>query len=165
MNRYLILLSFFVLPACYVFAQEMGPPPEPPQMNREVRKQLEQIKVWQMTKEIDLPTDKAEKFFPLYNDYNSQLRNVNAERRQAIRALDSLLNKNPEATELKKGIQETLNLDAQLADEHQKFIRSLQGILSPIQVARYLVFEQKFDREIRERIRAITQQRMREGGY
>lgn len=165
MNRYLILFSFLLLPACYLFAQEMAPPPEPPQMNREARKQLEQIKIWQMTQEMDLPTDKAEKFFPLYNAYNSQLRDINVERRQAVRALDSLLRKNPEETGLKKRIQETLNLDAQLADEHQNFIRSLEGILSPIQVARYIVFEQKFDREIRERIRVITQQRMRESGY
>lgn len=165
MNRYLILFFFFLLPTCYLFAQEMGPPPEPLQMNREVRKQFDQIKIWQMTQDMDLPTDEAEKFFPLYNDYNSQLRNINVERRQAIRGLDSLLRKNPEETGLRKKIQETLNFDAQLADEHQKFIRSLEGILSPIQVARYIVFEQKFDREIRERIRLITQQRMREGGY
>jgi len=164
MKKTLILFSFLFFPFSYLFGQEMGPPPEPP-MNREVGKQLEQIKIWQMTKDMNLPTDKAEKFFPLYNDYNSQLRNIALQRRQAVRDLDSLLKKNPEESDLRKQIRQILNLDAQLAGEHEKFLQSLEGILSPIEVAKYIVFEQKFDREIRERIRIIMQERMRDHGY
>ncbi|HUI28603.1 MAG TPA: hypothetical protein VLX91_00195 [Candidatus Acidoferrales bacterium] len=160
-----IAVLFFLLPAAYLFGQEMGPPPEGPPMNREVGRQLEQIKIWQMTKDMDLPMGKAEKFFPLYNNYDSQLRNIAMERRGAVRALDSLLKENAEDPELKKQVQQILNLDAQLAEEHAKFMQSLEGVLSPIEVAKYIVFEQKFEREIRERVRMIMQQRMRERGY
>ena len=163
MKRILALFSVLFFPVSCLFGQEMGPPPEPPPMNREVRKQLDQIKIWQMTQDMDLPNSKAEKFFPLYNDYNSQLRNIGVERREAVIVLDSLLKSNSEGPELKKQIQQILSLDAQLAEQHQKFIQSLEGILSPIEVAKYIVFEQKFDREIRQRIRMIMQQRMRPG--
>jgi hypothetical protein len=40
----------------------------------------------------------------------------------------------------------------------------MEEVLSPVEVAKYIVFEQKFDREIRQRIRMIMQQRMRTGG-
>ncbi len=165
MKKILILASFLLFPVSFVLGQEMSPPPEAPPMDRDVGKQLEQIKIWQMTKDMDLPTDKAEKFFPLYNDYNLQLRNITAGRRQAVRGLDSLLKKNSEDANLRKQIQQILNLDTRLAEEHAKFMQSLNGILSTTEVAEYIVFEQKFDREIRERIRMIMQQRMRGRGY
>ena len=158
----LFYLSFF--PASCVLGQQMGPPPEPP-MNREVGRQLEQIKIWQMTKDMDLPANKAEKFFPLYNEYDSQLRNIGTERRQAVRVLDSLLRCASGDSELKKQIHQILSLDAQLSQEHEKFMQSMEGVLSPLEVAKYIVFEQKFDREIRQRIRMIMQQRMQGGGY
>ncbi len=165
MKKSLVLLSLLFLPVSCLFGQEQGPPPGgSPPMNRELRRQLEQVKIWQMTQDMDLPDNKAEKFFPLYNDYNSDLRNIGAERREAVMTLDSLLKNNTEAPELRKQIQQILNLDAQLADKHRQFIQSLGGILSPVEVAKYIVFEQKFDREIRERIRTIMQQRMRPGG-
>ena len=166
MNRILVVFSFLFLSAGCLLGQEMGPPPSGgPPVNREVGRQLEQIKIWQMTKDMNLPTNKAEKFFPLYNDYNSELRDITAERRQAVRTLDSLLNKNPEDSGLRKQIQQVLDLDKHLADQHEKFLQSLEGVLSPIEVAKYLVFEQKFDREIRERIRMIMMQRMRGHSY
>ena len=162
----MLIFSVLFLPASALFAQQMGPPiGGPPPVNREVGRQLEQIKIWQMTKDMDLPTNKAEKFFPIYNDYNSQLRSITAERGEAVQMLDSLLKANPEESELKKGIQQILNLDSQLAEEHEKFIQSLQGVLSPVEIAKYIVFEQRFDREIRERVRMIMQQRMRGHGY
>ena len=166
MKTILVLLALIFVPSACLFAQEMGPPPGgPPQMNREVGKQLEQIKIWQMTKDMDLPIDKAEKFFPLYNSYNSQLVNISSERKAAIKALDSLLKESPDGSYLQKQIKQIMNLDAHLTEEHVKFMQSLEGILSPVEVARYIVFEQKFDREIRERIRLIMQQRMRDRGY
>ncbi len=166
MKMILNLLSLILIPCACLLAQEIGQPPGgPPQMNREVGKQLEQIKIWQMTKDMDLPTEKAEKFFPLYNGYNSQLLNISSERKAAIRALDSLLKDSPDGSYLRKQVQQVMNLDEQLAEEHAKFMQSLEGILSPVEIARYIVFEQKFDREIRERIRLIMQQRMRDRGY
>lgn len=168
MKRIVTLLSVCLIPFSFAFAQETGmrnlPPGPPPEMgpgNPEVRKQLEQIKIWQMTKDLNLPTTKAEKFFPLYNEYNSELSGITAQRRQVIRGLDSAIKKGSDDSEVKKQIQQFLNLDTQLADANAKFMQSLEGILTPVEVAKYIVFEQRFDREIRERVRMIMQQRMR----
>lgn len=133
--------------------------------NSQIRKQLEQIKIWQMTKEMNLPTEKAEKFFPLYNRYNEQMRTITAERTQAVTSLDSAVDNHLKDSELDTQIEHVLKLDDQLAATHVTFIKSLGGILSPIEVARYMVFEQRFDREIRQRIRMMMMQRgMRERG-
>ncbi len=162
------LLSICLIPLASVFAQEMGtrkypqgPPPEMGSANQEVRRQLEQIKIWQMTKDLDLPTAKAEKFFPLYNDYNDELSGITAQRRQVIRGLDSSIKSGADESEVKREIQQVLDLDTQLGGAHAKFMQSLEGILTSTEMGKYIVFEQRFDREIRERVRMIMQQRMR----
>jgi Spy/CpxP family protein refolding chaperone len=156
----LVLTIFF--PLSIVFAQR-GFPPHPGfgRDNPEIRKQLEQVKIWQMTKELNLPTEKAEKFFPLYNNYTTELRDIAAQRREAVHELDSSIQKEADEMEIKKRVQEVLRLDAQIANVHQKFMQSLESVLSPVEVGKYIVFEQKFDREIRDRIRLIIRQRMK----
>ncbi len=166
MKRIIILFSIVVLPIAWALGQDMPPPPSGPgSENPEVRKQLEQVKIWQMTKEMDLPTDKAEKFFPLYNSYNTELRGITFRRREAVRALDSTIKAERSEAEVKKQVQTVLKIDAQMAAAHEKFMDSLDGVLSPVEIGKYIVFEQKFEREIRERIRTIVQQRMRGRGY
>lgn len=127
--------------------------------NPQIRKQLEQIKIWQMTKEMNLPTEKAEKFFPLYNHYNQQMKTITDERRSTVRSLDSAVDNRAGEKEISSTIARVLKLDDDLAATHVKFIRALDGILSPIEVAKYMVFEQRFDREIRERIRMMMMER------
>ncbi len=127
--------------------------------NPEIRRQLEQIKIWQMTKEMSLPTDKAEKFFPLYNHYNDEMRAITNERKATIMSLDSAVGSHAGESDISGRIKHILTLDDQLAATHVKFIKSLGEILSPMEVARYMVFEQRFDREIRERIRMMMKPR------
>lgn len=125
----------------------------------QIRRQLEQIKIWQMTKEMNLPTDKAEKFFPLYNKYNNEMRTITSTRRNAVSTLDSAIQSHASGGEINRQIKQILSFDDQLASTHARFIHSLEGILSPTEIARYMVFEQRFDREIRERIRGMMMQR------
>jgi hypothetical protein len=164
------LIAFLLVPASIALSQGIedenpGPPPrefggQAGRDDQQIRKQLEQIKIWQMTKEMNLPTGKAEKFFPLYNEYNNEMRGITAERRQMIRSLDSAVTGNMAESEISKRIRRILTLDDQLAATHVKFINSLGAILSPTEVARYMVFEQRFDREIRDRVRMMMRRRM-----
>ncbi len=153
MKRIVVLFSVFLIPLSFVFAQGMG--------NPEVRRQLEQIKIWQMTKEMDLPTEKAEKFFPLYNKYNDELKKITTERRQLVSGLGTALKDSVSDADMKNQIQQVIELDNQLVGAHRQFLQSLGQILTPTEIARYLVFEQKFQREIRDRIKMIMQQRMK----
>jgi len=74
-----------------------------------------------------------------------------------------MLMSNADDASLKKQTHDILSFDAELSQEHEKFMQSMADVLSPVEVAKYIVFEQKFDREIRQRIRMIMQQRMRNG--
>ncbi len=114
---------------------------------------------------MNLPTEKAEKFFPLYNRYNSEMKGITDERKRLIRSLDSAVDKHAGESELTGQIKHIVGLDDRLAATHVSFIKSLEEILSPTEVARYIVFEQRFDKEIRERIRMMMYQRMDGRGH
>ncbi len=129
------------------------------QADTQVRRQLEQIKIWQMTKEMNLPTAKAEKFFPLYNKYNQEMRSITSERKTAINSLDSAVDSHAADPVIRDHVKHVLSLDNELANTHMRFIKSLGDILSPTEIAKYMVFEQRFDREIRQRIRFMMMQR------
>lgn len=155
MRRVLFLVVFVLVGQACAIAQELDVG------NPDVRKQLEQIKIWQMTKDLNLPNEKAEKFFPIYNSYVAQLRETVAKRRDLVRQLDQMLQQGAGDDEISKQVDKITKLDEQLAEQHRHFINSLKGILTPTEIGKYIVFEQKFQREIRDRLRAIMQQRMR----
>jgi hypothetical protein len=174
MKRILLSVVVLLLPLSLAFSQGFeGENPAPPQGpggpmgrgNQQIRRQLEQIKIWQLTKEMNLPTEKAEKFFPLYNRYNSEMKGITDERKKLIRSLDSTVDKQAGESEISGQIKRIMSLDDRLAATHVNFIKSLEEILSPTEVARYIVFEQRFDREIRERIRMMMYQRMDGRGH
>jgi|GEM_PF-4508568 Spy/CpxP family protein refolding chaperone len=154
--RHILVLALVVLGGfTFAFAQEMEIG------NPEVRRQLDQIKIWQMTKDLNLPNEKAEKFFPIYNSYVNELRETAAKRRDLVKQLDQMLQQGAKDDEISKQVDKITKIDEQLAEQHKHFINSLKGILTPTEIAKYIVFEQKFQREIRDRLRAIMQQRMR----
>ena len=174
MKRILITVAILILPLSLAFSQgfegENTPPPPDHggpmgRGSQQIRRQLEQIKIWQLTKEMNLPAEKAEKFFPLYNRYNSEMKGITDERKSLIRSLDSAVDKHAGESELTGQIKHIVGLDDRLAATHVNFIKSLEEILSPTEVARYLVFEQRFDKEIRERIRMMMYQRMDGRGH
>ncbi len=181
MKRILLVLLVILGPISVILAQvnepidgprqAQGPPGGPQQFpnhggpmifrtNPEIRRQLEEIKIWQMTKEMNLPTDKSEEFFPLYNKYNEEMRRTTTERQESVRKLDSMVNHGGSEPEMRGQIANVVALDSRLAGIHLKFIQSLGKILTPTEVAKYIVFEQRFDREIRNRIRILMRQRM-----
>ncbi len=186
MNKILLAVVVILAPAAFSVAQQTPRPDppyqfEPPQpgqpgfpqqhgpggmmrTNPEIRRQLEEIKIWQMTKEMNLPTDKSERFFPLYNRYTEEMRHTTSEREGSVRKLDSLIRDRANEADVRKQIEDVTQLDTRLADIHLNFIRSLGKILTPTEIAKYMVFEQRFDREIRMRIRMLMQQRMRGRG-
>ncbi|MGC8595657.1 MAG: hypothetical protein ACP5MI_08650 [Candidatus Kryptoniota bacterium] len=155
MKHILFLMIFALVGSTSAVAQEIEVG------NPEVRRQLEQIKIWQMTKDLNLPNEKAEKFFPVYNSYMAQLRETIARRRDLVSQLDQMLRQGAKDDEISKQVDRITKLDEQLAEQHKHFIDSLKDILTPTEIGKYIVFEQKFQREIRDRLRAIMQQRMR----
>ena len=81
-----------------------------------------------------------------------------AKNRNFVRAMDSLVTEmeqnikkgEKQSSVLKREIDEYTRIESQLLKNKQEYISSLYDILTPEQVAKYLVFERNFKKEIQE---------------
>jgi uncharacterized small protein (DUF1192 family) len=112
---------------------------------------IEQLKIAYITKELDLSTEEAEKFWPVYNEMNDALRAEKKSRQTTTREL-----KNNFSTLSEKQIEEkTIAIldseiaEAELKKEHTKKIAKVIGYKKVVQLFRV---EKQFKKELLNRL-------------
>jgi hypothetical protein len=138
-----------------VSAQDQRPP-EPPMAPHKV----EQYKKMRLIEEMHLDEETSIRFFTRYNKQMNEIKEIQRRRNAIIKQLKELTQANAQSNEIESAVRSYVKLDAQIADVRAKFIEGLKDIFSPKQIAEYLVFEQKFNQNLREVIRDMTRERM-----
>ncbi len=109
--------------------------------------QLEKLKLLEI---LDLDEETSIRFFARKNKHHKQ-------QKRFIEQKDSLINVLNEIVETGKGenknrilqvVNEINNIDIKLAENKKKFINSLTSLLSAEQIAKLVIFDSKFRREI-----------------
>ena len=136
-----------------VFAQ--GPPPD----KDDPREIIEKVRMYRLTQELDLTTDQAVKFFPKLNEIRKAEQKFFEERMEIIKELKELLKNNASDKELVKTIDRLKASQDEKQKAQAKIMDEMRDILSPQQQARFLVFQEEFEREIREVIKEVREHR------
>jgi hypothetical protein len=163
MNKFLLLLSFvFAFLANGLSAQTAGSSPKgKPDTTQTASgsERVQALKVAFITKQLDLTPAEAEKFWPIYNEYQDKREAVRKQLQtdyKIIREQADVLS--PE--ELTRIADEEVALkakDSQLVSEmHEK----LKKVLPPKKLAKLYVAEEDFKREI---IRLLTEDNQNKG--
>jgi len=159
-----ILLSLIIL---FGFAaQGLAEPPDfekPPtkEQKEKVRKRIETLRMWKLTKDLDLDEKTSAQLFPLLNRYDKKRAEIEHAMQESIKELKESLREEREGQ--LRGILDRV-------EQNHKVMQSLRDaewedmkkILTIEQQARYVIFLQEFDREIR-RIIAEARGRRHEG--
>ncbi len=130
----------------------------------ERRQQLiESEKVAFFTSKLDLDTQEAEKFWPLYNDYSSRIKRIRDQKRSSKRYIvnnkDNVTDK--EYGEMADKYVELTMKEAQLMkDYHTKFLQ----ILPVKKVAKLYIAEDQFKAFLLKKLRQNRQQKGRAAG-
>jgi hypothetical protein len=103
-----------------------------PSDEQDPRAIVEKIRMWRLTQELDLSTEQAAVLFPKLNELRKIEKNYNEEKRQVL-----------------------VELSRQKMEMQIEKTKEIMVILTPVQQARYLIFEDEFNREIREMIREV----------
>ena len=138
--------------------EEPGPP-----WDKE-RKMLEAVRITRMTEALGLTDKQIAEFFPKLKEMETNLREAGRQNQKYIGQLDSLLAAGAKDPELKAKMTQIENAEAARWQQMKSFKIKLDGILTVKQKARMLVFNQKFDEEIRDMVRDIRQKKMRRYG-
>jgi hypothetical protein len=139
-----------------------GPGPlEPGDSHDKHRKMLEAMRITRMTEALELTDQQIAVFFPKLKEMEAGMSEMSQTQRRLISQLDSLLNAGAREPELKDMIARIENAEAEKWKNMKAFKAKIDGILTVKQKAKMLVFNQKFDEEIRDMVRDIRQKRMK----
>jgi Spy/CpxP family protein refolding chaperone len=162
------ILSVFLLGICSegmaisAYGDDLDGPPSKEQREK-VRKRIETMRMWKLTKALDLDEKTASRLFPMLNDYDKKRKEVEREIRKDIDFLKEALELKEESRikDLLEVLEQKHNTLKRLGDEERNRLRE---VLTIEQQARYLIFKMEFRREIRRMIAEAKGRRHKMGG-
>ncbi len=143
--------------------EDFDRPPTKEQMEK-VRKRIETLRMWKLTRALDLDEGTSAKLFPLLNKYDKNRTEIERALRNDIKELRESLKEGREGHQLK-------NILDRLEENHRAMQRTndeeraeLKKILTIEQQARFVLFQHEFDREIRKIIAEARERRFEKHG-
>jgi len=121
---------------------------------KEKKDQIHALKVAFLTSELSLSSDVAEKFWPVYNDYDNKQFELRHQKMRGFmkRMNDESLDQMSEKDATAFLIQMENNED-ELYQKRKKFISNLKGILSPVKIIKLKKAEEDFNRKLLKQYR------------
>ncbi len=152
-----------------IYSQAAPPqaPPEPPgipcpmspEMEKE-RRMLEAIRVTRMAEALRLTDEQVAMFLPRLQRIEEHQRSLRQERARLVGQLAEMLDKPERQKEIKPKLDELEKLEQEQMQKARQMMRALDTLLSVEQRARWRVFNERFDREIRDMAKEIRKKRI-----
>ncbi|MBI5633607.1 MAG: hypothetical protein HZA15_09035 [Nitrospirae bacterium] len=163
MNRKIAGLLVFVFLTAWSAAAIAEPfddrdrPPSKEQMEK-VRKKIETMRMWKLTSALDLNEKISAQVFPVLNSYDRKRAEAEAAVRDGMRELREAVKEKNEA-KMKAALGRVEQNHAALQRTNDEERAELRKILSVEQQAKYVLFQQEFNRELREFIGEARERR------
>ncbi|MGB7063415.1 MAG: periplasmic heavy metal sensor [Candidatus Zixiibacteriota bacterium] len=156
----LIWLSLALLAPAGLFAQ--GPPHHPGDRpghmgeRKKIRENIETLRMYKLLEALDLSSEQSAEFLPALTEFQDAKRRFGDRRRDLLRELEAAL----ESKEIGENkLEQTLAALESAREEFQaefvKFLEKARTMLTVQQRARLHLFEERFERRLRESIRQI----------
>ena len=144
-----ILMTLLLAQAIIGFSQPPGGDGMPPHEER--KEKIKAHKIAFISTELDLTPEEAEKFWPVYNQFDAELEKLREEKFQAIRKLRKLDEvTDEEAYTLTKKIFE---IEEKESAVRMKYLDKFAEVLDKKKAAKVFIAEQKFKRELLRKIK------------
>lgn len=160
----LLIIAIVISSASVVFAQKDGPPPphKEKRMERqnERRENIETLKIGFLTKRLDLTPEEAQKFWPVYNQFNDKLQDIRKKRREDIRdareKFDGLSDK-----EVEQAIDADMSNRQKELDIQKEYHSKFKAVLPIKKVAKLYAAEEQFKMELLNKLKEKDKERDR----
>jgi len=137
------------------FALMVAAFPQEPFNDEDPREIIEKVMIYRLTQELDLTTEQALKFFPKLKDMRKMERDFNRERMEVIGELEKLVKDSAMDKEIEKVIEKYKDMHDKRLIAQTRMLDEIKDILTPLQQAKFLIFQERFEREIRELIKEV----------
>ena len=122
---------------------------------------IEKVRIYLITKELDLTSEQAVQFFPKLNELQKIEKEFRKKRADMLIELNKLLEHEAANQKILEVIREYENVHNKKIENQKMELKEMKKILSPMQQAKYLIFQEKFEREIRSLIKEVKKHRLR----
>jgi len=140
---FIILFTFYgsyFLNAQGMFSHGQGP-----------LKKIEELERVKLIETLNMNEQTTLKFFSRRDKFRHEQEELFKKATDILQNLDTGVNSaKPKEDEIRNLIAEYTNIEGKISSNKENFVNSLQDILTPEQIGKYLVFERKFRDEIRE---------------
>lgn len=137
-------------------------PPTKEQRDR-VRQRIETLKMWKLTKALDIDEATSAKIFPLLNRYDKRKAEIHNNLREGMRALRRSLREN-RTDELKDTLATLEQNHKALQSINDEEWAEMKKVLTVEQQAKFVLFRQEFDREVRKLVTDARERRQGRSG-
>lgn len=143
-NALLFLILLFVAPLA--FSQE-----DRVDDSQTRKEKIEQLKIAFITNELDLTTDEAEKFWPIYNEMSNKISEENKTRKKTTKDLKANLETLSE-DDIKSKTNSILDSDINVAELKKEYNEKIAAIIGYKKATKLLSLEARFKRELLKKL-------------
>ena len=150
MKKIFFITTLILFSVSIIFAQNM-------QKDNRKMKPIEKIEEWEKVKLIDilnLDEQASIRFFARRKEHQSKIKEILDQKEQLANKMEEEFKDDSKISNsvYNEQINNFILLEAKLQKERESYIRSLNDILVPEQIAKLTVFEIRFRKEVRQRL-------------
>lgn len=140
-----LALVLFVLATLPVFAQPKG------EGGKAKKEKIEQLKIAYLTKHLELTTVESEKFWPVYNEMTTKLRDNNKERMKLSKELKENIDTMKDA-EIKTNVDAILNTEQQEVNIKKEYSPKIAAVIGYKKSVKLVSLERQFRQELKKEL-------------
>ena len=146
MKKYIIIVLIFI--CTITFGQN----------NKKIER-IKALRVAYISNKLDLSTEEAQKFWPVFNQFDDKYSILRLQKKQLM---FKLKNENASTTydkEMSKLLEESEEIDDNIQNNRKLFVKNLQGIITPQKILLLKQVEDDFKKELLKQIKNKRQSR------
>ncbi len=155
----LIFLCFILLPLRGIEAQDSPPSrgdrPGHGEDREKIRENIETFRMWKLLDALDLSSEQSTQFLPVLKEFQDAKHRFHDKRREYLRELEDALESEDNDNKLKKALAGLEYARGEFEREFAGFLEKAKSILTLEQQAKFHLFEEKFERKLRDTIQEI----------
>ncbi|MDH5412793.1 MAG: sensor of ECF-type sigma factor [Flavobacteriaceae bacterium] len=119
------------------------------------RNRIKALKTAFISNALELTSKEAEKFWPIYNNYDKNIHEIRTVKMQQIARKIKLAGgiDNLSEADSEEVLKEFINIDFNIANEKKKLYKNLTGIISSKKMIKLVRAEQNFNKELLKQFR------------
>lgn len=144
-------------------ASSLGAQPEPPGPGPRPTERIEQWRKIRLIEMLDLKEEQSVRFIARMNDYEKRRQEMMKEKGEVLDRLERMVRVGAPEDQFRQAFASVDSVNARLANSQREYFRGLKDVLTVDQQAKLLLFERRFDMELREAMKDLQRRRRQAG--